>query len=861
MAVRSRRLNSTTPWGCMEVKGHKGQKEHVEGQFRLVGQTGSTERSGEEDPPPCEILPLLRKVLDVGTAGDMTAGPQGTEKLSPFVAQAVCDEQQEFSPSCSERGYIGSPNCLVPRVSTENNVAYGAACKESPSSPSRSHRRREQRRRQRERQGGGEAAPSRVPEQESNSFPTQDVAAESTSRCSSYSSPQSLGVQETEGPRFAERESPLPSYTQHQHHSQALPRAPQPWFSSVNILKISLCSQDSASQPRLSGQDNWSLARFGLRGNVCQEDQVFAAPFFKEVAREAGAEDEGQQGDSDTNEGLLFHPEEKLQANQYEYKEGRDYSLLQHIRNGSYGDVYSVRDNRTGFRCAAKRIPLKQFNSEEVGSWSAQNSRRVVELYGAVRQGPWVTLFMPLKSGSVGQLVRQRGRLPEDLALHYALQVSRAMEDVHRIGVLHLDIKADNILLSEDGKETFLSDFGHSERLNQNGWSTKANSGGPFPGTETHMAPEVVKGEPRGTKADVWSFCCMLLHMLNGCHPWARYYSSPLCLKIANEDPPLREIPSNCNPFTADVIKAGLQKDPIKRASATEMKEKSARALMEVGGLTSPVQGAYQEPAKAEPANAEPMETPHMCSGPLPSPLAPPIKGNLELGRQCGTSWRGCSKDRDQAVQEEGRDTEWFSSSSRPRPQLHPYSSRQPKGEEPDISLLAWELEKEFCLSSLSQPYSLELQEQLLSSLSSDYHLQREPQDKDSVHWSVGQRTLSSGVFSGSSQEHSFGVDWPGSAHFPSPRSFEGVDVCIQDFNGQCLRIRESPGVTVGYIATGISDQISERAFCLETQDGRPVCPQEKVLDSGLWLRCTSTPDCCPSWRWRVRQGVLEMRE
>ncbi|MEQ2181681.1 hypothetical protein GOODEAATRI_014037 [Goodea atripinnis] len=100
-------------------------------------------------------------------------------------------------------------------------------------------------------------------------------------------------------------------------------------------------------------------------------------------------------------------------------------------------------------------------------------------------------------------------------------------------------------------------------------------------GTETHMAPEIVKGEPRGAKADVWSSCCMLLHMLNGCQPWTRYYTCKLYLKIANEPPPIGEIPCDCSPLTAEVLKAGLQKDPVKRLSASQLKENTDRALKE----------------------------------------------------------------------------------------------------------------------------------------------------------------------------------------------------------------------------------------------------------------------------------------
>lgn len=60
-----------------------------------------------------------------------------------------------------------------------------------------------------------------------------------------------------------------------------------------------------------------------------------------------------------------------------------------------------------------------------------------------------------------------------------------------------------------------------------------AFSGDYIPGTETHMAPEVVMGKPCDAKVDVWSSCCMMLHMLNGCHPWTQYFRGPLCLKVS----------------------------------------------------------------------------------------------------------------------------------------------------------------------------------------------------------------------------------------------------------------------------------------------------------------------------------------
>jgi mitogen-activated protein kinase kinase kinase 14 len=48
------------------------------------------------------------------------------------------------------------------------------------------------------------------------------------------------------------------------------------------------------------------------------------------------------------------------------------------------------------------------------------------------------------------------------------------------------------------------------------------------------MAPEVVMGKPCDAKVDIWSSCCMMLHMLNGCHPWTQYFRGPLCLKVSD---------------------------------------------------------------------------------------------------------------------------------------------------------------------------------------------------------------------------------------------------------------------------------------------------------------------------------------
>lgn len=117
-----------------------------------------------------------------------------------------------------------------------------------------------------------------------------------------------------------------------------------------------------------------------------------------------------------------------------EYKEGREFILSNFIKQGSYGEVYSAQDLNTGYNYAVKKvsernvfgffsplsdfkvfyvnsyvfvcnilsqIALKRFSSEEVGAWSTLRSPRVVELFGVIRNGPYVLLLMDQKSGKL----------------------------------------------------------------------------------------------------------------------------------------------------------------------------------------------------------------------------------------------------------------------------------------------------------------------------------------------------------------------------------------------------------------------------------------------------------------------------
>uniref|UniRef100_A0AAQ4PVN2 Mitogen-activated protein kinase kinase kinase 14b n=1 Tax=Gasterosteus aculeatus aculeatus TaxID=481459 RepID=A0AAQ4PVN2_GASAC len=687
-------------------------------------------------------------------------------------------------------------------------------------------------------------------------------------------------------------------------------------------------SPENASQHAFGVVDTWDVDAVlgGLRGRVTQLPKLFVSPFFRDMINQTL----NWESSPPVNEGLIFH--HLLQPSSCEYREGEEYCVLRRIQSGSYGDVFCVRDKRTRFKCAAKRIPASHFSSEEVSTWSALNSPRVVELFGAVREGPNIVLFMDLKPACLAQLLKDMSSLPEDLALHYFHQSLGALEHLHHRKVLHLDVKVDNMLLSADCRDTFLCDFGLSETLDDSGRSFSAFRGAAFPGTESHMAPEVARGDPLSAKADVWSSCCMLLHMLNGCPPWTRYYSPPLCLQIVNQPAPLWEVPSNCNNFTAKVFRAGLQKDPDRRASAKELRRKSTKALRAVGGLSAWSVKSARNNLRNDGSQDEdsvcpstPGINPTTTPAPIywvspwrttaveedgsdrrdgdsvqdseaemdfltgeweswPKPLQDDYREDwhsdsdsevdiymaeeehlqrkwLKSERDYEGDWE---EERAEEEEEEEEEEEWDSFMSTeylralrgifPLLQKGQQTNEDSWGSEPELE----NLREEAVIGTAIQTPSPEPRDDPPSCFSCSDTSQMDASDKESDRSSDD---LSSGVFSSCNSRTEGHLEWSASANQPSSYCFEGVDIWIENVQGECLRIRERRQVKVGHVAIGISEQVSGKAFTLETLDRKAVSFELEIRESCLWLRCVPAPDRCQSWRWRVTDGKLELRE
>ncbi|XP_069807905.1 mitogen-activated protein kinase kinase kinase 14 isoform X2 [Dendropsophus ebraccatus] len=575
---------------------------------------------------------------------------------------------------------------------------------------------------------------------------------------------------------------------------------------------------------------SWSSSKFtgfckGLSSQSVEEGVLYALKDSvsygepQNVCTLAKSWKKSDDDDLECNEGILLN--EKLKMIDYEYKEGIHWRKSKEVLGrGAFGDVFLGTDNRTGFKFAAKMISIGRFRSEELTCCLAVNCEKIVPVYGAVREGPWITVFMkPMDGGSLGQLIKRSGFLAEDQALYYTGQVLQGLKDLHAANILHGDIKADNILLSDNGNTAYLCDFGHAGHLPPGGCKTQLLTGDHVPGTETHMAPEVVRGEPCDTKIDVWSACCMLLHMLNGWHPWSRTHKAPLCLKIATEPPPLQEIPPSCNNLTRNLIVDGLQKDPSIRRDAADLIQKVDIALRKIGGLKSSYNTEYREPRTFPPPFTEVPQIP---------------------GSQPKTCPEEAKATQGYCMQQTTEEASFTSHKSVEQTKI---------SHEMEIECL----ERDLYVENLSQPFSLENEKMYLSEPSLEPLQSR----KDSMTtWD----TKSSGIHSWDSLKDPWSLQSDSlfsGGTTTTPSWCNGVKVQLKSFSGEILSIWESGRTKLGDLAVGISSQIPIKPFTIVNSKGTYIPWDTDIADCGIELQCALAPD--PGiWTWRVKKGKIE---
>jgi serine/threonine protein kinase len=196
------------------------------------------------------------------------------------------------------------------------------------------------------------------------------------------------------------------------------------------------------------------------------------------------------------------------------------FRLQERIGGGAYGEVFRAWDARLDREVALKLLPVTPTDGPGSDATILHEGRllarvrhpNVVTIHGAERIGDRIGLWMEFVRGrTLEQLLHERTRFAEAEVVAVGLELSRAVSAVHRAGLIHRDIKAQNVMRSDDGRIVLL-DFGTGRRLDD---ETSAD----LAGTPLYLAPEVLQGQPATVRSDVYSLGVLLFYLSTGSYP------------------------------------------------------------------------------------------------------------------------------------------------------------------------------------------------------------------------------------------------------------------------------------------------------------------------------------------------------
>ena len=167
------------------------------------------------------------------------------------------------------------------------------------------------------------------------------------------------------------------------------------------------------------------------------------------------------------------------------------------------------------------------------------------------------------RGGTLKERIRREGVLESAVAVRVALQITNALSEAHEKGVIHRDIKPQNLLVTQKG-DVKVTDFGIARAAAS--ISSVATRTGAVLGTAAYMSPEQARGDPVGPQSDLYSLGVVLYEMLTGTLPYEAESPIALAMMHINEPPrsPRQVNPEVPEPLNALTLKL-LAKDPEDR--------------------------------------------------------------------------------------------------------------------------------------------------------------------------------------------------------------------------------------------------------------------------------------------------------
>ncbi|HEY7817524.1 MAG TPA: protein kinase, partial [Vicinamibacteria bacterium] len=250
---------------------------------------------------------------------------------------------------------------------------------------------------------------------------------------------------------------------------------------------------------------------------------------------------------------------------------GNRYEILELVGEGGMGQVYKVLDRELDRVIALKTIRAeKESDPETVQRFKREISlarkithKNVVRIHDLGEAEGIKYLTMEYVEGrSLKQEIRNRGRIAVSEALPIARQVLSALQEAHSQGVIHRDLKPQNVMLDENGTP-LLMDFGIARSSSDTGGMTGT---GVMIGTPDYMSPEQVRGEKADARSDLFSIGVILYEMLTGDLPYqAETPLSKVMMRLTHKPRAPRQITLDVPAYLERVVLKCMEVDPALR--------------------------------------------------------------------------------------------------------------------------------------------------------------------------------------------------------------------------------------------------------------------------------------------------------
>ena len=257
------------------------------------------------------------------------------------------------------------------------------------------------------------------------------------------------------------------------------------------------------------------------------------------------------------------------------------YEILGTLGKGGMGVVYRARDRQLDEVVALKLLRPEALAADptlidrfkqEIKLARRITHRNVLRThdFGEAGSVPYISMEF-LEGVTLKDLIRNRGALPVGVGLSIAKQMCHGLGAAHDTGVVHRDIKPQNMLILPESGELKIMDFGISRRTEVEPGTSGLTTAGTVMGTPDYMPPEQAQGKPADFRSDLYSLAVVFFETFTGKLPFRG--DNPMAVVVAHIQQPApkpRSVNPKLSPELEALILKGLAKEPAKRWQTTD---------------------------------------------------------------------------------------------------------------------------------------------------------------------------------------------------------------------------------------------------------------------------------------------------